>query len=187
MSYVQKSLTHDEQLLFEGRFPWIYHLASWVILFTLGWFLVGIYIWARMQIHFATTEIGVTSSRVLIKRGLFNTRTMELGLPSVEQVELRKSFWGQIFGYGTVEIHGSGEGEIETPPIAHPVAFRRVLSDAVTRSRNPKIRVDPDSFSVVMDPEDVLDYPKTPKDEARTHVDHPRTIPNILKGSRPAA
>lgn len=152
MSYVEKSLTHGEQLLFEGKFPWIYHAASWIILFTLGWFLIGIYIWIRMQVHFATTEIGVTNSRVLIKRGLFNTKTMELGLSSVEQVEVRQSLIGQIFGFGTVEMHGTGEGEIQTPPIAKPVAFRRVLSEAVTQARNPKLHIEPDTYAVQVDP-----------------------------------
>ncbi|NHK29299.1 PH domain-containing protein [Parvularcula flava] len=148
-SYVRQSLTHEEQLLAEGNFPWPYHALSWIALFTLGWFLIGIYIWARMQIHFSVTEVGVTSQRVLIKRGLFNKRTMELGLASVEQVEVRQSLIGQIFNFGTLEMHGSGEGEITTPPIARPVAFRRVLSEAIAHARNPKVRIDhDDEFTV---------------------------------------
>lgn len=151
MSYIGNSLTEHEELLFEGHFPWPYHVASWLILFTLGWFLIGIYLWARMQIHFATTEIGITDSRVLIKTGLFSTRTMELGLASVEQVEVKQSLIGKLFNYGEVEIHGSGEGELNTPPIAKPVAFRRVLSHAVNHARNPALHIEPDSYAILAD------------------------------------
>lgn len=156
MSYICDSLTDNEELLTEGKFHWSYHLASWFVLFTLGWVLIGVYIWMRMQIHFATTEIGVTTQRVLIKRGLFTKQTMELGLESVEQVEVRQSLWGQIFGFGTLEMHGSGEGELHTPPIAHPVAFRRVLSGAVSEARHPRVYAQPSGVFVPEGHDDAL-------------------------------
>ncbi len=135
MSYVKSSLGSDEEILMVARFPWPYHVVAWGSLILLGIVGVGILIWALMLIHFATTESALTTRRVVYKKGLFTRETMELGVSTVEQIELHQGFWGRIFGFGVVEVSGTGDSEIRTHPMADPVKFRRLVTDARAADR----------------------------------------------------
>ncbi|WP_425408358.1 PH domain-containing protein [Hyphococcus sp.] len=135
MSYVKSSLGSNEEVLMMARFPWPYHVAAWGALIFLGVFIVGIIIWVLMLVHFKTTEAALTSRRVVYKKGLFHRETIELGVSTVEQIELHQGFWGRIFGFGVIEVSGTGEGEIRTHPMANPVAFRRMVTDARSAER----------------------------------------------------
>lgn len=135
MSYVKSSLGADEEILMIARFPWPYHLAAWGSLLLLGVFVIGVVIWVWMLVHFKTTEAALTSRRVVYKKGLFTRETMELGVSTVEQIELHQGFWGRIFGFGVIEISGTGESEIRTHPMAQPVKFRRLITDTRAAER----------------------------------------------------
>lgn len=135
MSYVKSSLGADEEILMIARFPWPYHLVAWGSLLILGIVGVGIIIWAMMLVHFATTEAALTTRRVVYKKGLFTRETLELGVSTIEQIELHQGFWGRIFGFGVVEVSGTGEGQIRTHSMADPVKFRRLVTDARAQDR----------------------------------------------------
>ena len=144
MSYVTSSLGEDEQILMVARFPWPYHLVAWGALLLLGIVGVGILIWALMLVHFATTEAALTTRRVVYKKGLFTRETLELGVSTIEQIELHQGFWGRIFGFGVVEVSGTGDGQIRTHTMANPVTFRRLVTDA--RAQDRAIVVDQTEF-----------------------------------------
>ncbi|WP_375207486.1 PH domain-containing protein [Hyphococcus sp.] len=135
MSYAKSSLGADEEILMIARFPWPYHLVAWSALLLLGIVGVGILIWALMMVHFATTETALTTRRIVYKKGLFTRETMELGVSTVEQIELHQGFWGRIFGFGVIEVSGTGDSEIRSHPMATPVKFRRLVTDARARDR----------------------------------------------------
>ena len=130
MSYLAKSLGKDEEVVLKASFPLVLHILTWLALLLLGIVLIGLIIFIRAQIWFATTELAVTDRRVLIKRGWLQTFTHELSLDSIELVEIRQTFWEKLFGFGRLEISGTGKGEIFTPPISRPVEFRKAISDA---------------------------------------------------------
>ncbi|WP_375203971.1 PH domain-containing protein [Hyphococcus sp.] len=135
MSYVKSSLGADEEILMIAKFPWPYHLVAWGALLLLGIVGVGIIIWMMMLVHFATTEAALTSRRVVYKKGLFTRETLELGVSTIEQIELHQGFWGRVFGFGVVEVSGTGEGQIRTHTMADPVKFRRLVTDARAQDR----------------------------------------------------
>ena len=142
MSYVKDSLGHDEEILMMAKFPWPYHFVAWGALLLLGIIGVGIIIWALMMIHFSTTESAITSRRVVYKKGLITRDTRELGVSTVEQIELHQGFWGRILGFGVVEISGTGDSEIRTHPMSDPVRFRRLVTDA--RAADRTLHLDPE-------------------------------------------
>ncbi|WDI30620.1 PH domain-containing protein [Hyphococcus flavus] len=135
MSYVKSSLGADEEVLMMGRFPWPYHVTAWGALLILGVAVIGVIIWALMLVHFKTTESALTSRRIVYKKGLFTRETMELGVSTVEQIELHQGFWGRIFGFGVLEISGTGDSQIRTHPISDPVKFRRMVTDTRAKER----------------------------------------------------
>lgn len=73
----------------------------------------------------AATEVAVSNRRVLIKRGFFSRRSIEVLLPKVESIGVDGSIFGRMRGYGTVIVRGTG-GTFETfDKIAHPNELRR--------------------------------------------------------------
>jgi Bacterial PH domain len=81
-------------------------------------------------INMWSTEIAVTSRRLVYKRGWIARHTDEIALNRLEEVNLRQSILGRIFDYGALRLAGTGIGQIELPNIEGPVAFRRALLTA---------------------------------------------------------
>ena len=69
---------------------------------------------------------------MLIKRGLFSRRSIEVLLPKVESIGVDEPFLGRILGYGTVIVRRTG-GTLETfDKIARPNDLRRQVQGQVT-------------------------------------------------------
>jgi uncharacterized membrane protein YdbT with pleckstrin-like domain len=99
-------------------------------LFALLIFLMGILKFAQMLVIKATTEIAVTTSRLIYKRGLVARAVGEMSIDRIEGVSVIQSFWGRIFDFGNIVVRGMGVGEIVFPPIARPLVFRRAIEKA---------------------------------------------------------
>jgi uncharacterized membrane protein YdbT with pleckstrin-like domain len=73
----------------------------------------------------------VTDHRVIQIRGIFNKDVIDSSLDKINDVELRQSWLGRIFDYGTIEIlTASDVGVNEMRQIAHPIDFKRAMLDA---------------------------------------------------------
>ena len=73
----------------------------------------------------------VTDQRVIQIRGIFNKDVIDSSLDKINDVELRQSWLGRIFNYGTIEIlTASDVGINEMRKIAHPLDFKRAMLDA---------------------------------------------------------
>jgi uncharacterized membrane protein YdbT with pleckstrin-like domain len=148
MSYIEHSLGSNETLHYRARFPAIYHLAAWgmlalglltafvLALFGLGWIglaavATGAIAFLAIMLPMLTTEIGVTTQRLIYKRGWVWRTTNELQLRAIEQVTLDQSFLGRLFNYGRVSVHGTGVDDIALPALAEPVVLQRAIQDAL--------------------------------------------------------
>jgi len=130
MSYVENSLAMNEVVVGRAHFHWSYRLLALLALIFLGVFIIGIWIFFAMMIRVWTTEIAVTNQRFVLKRGLFSLSTEEIALPNIEGVKVQQGFWGRLLGFGHIHVEGTGVDAIETPPIGHPVEFRRAIENA---------------------------------------------------------
>jgi hypothetical protein len=73
----------------------------------------------------------VTDQRVLQLRGVFNKDVIDSSLDKINDVELRQSWLGRIFDYGTIEIlTASDVGINEMRRIGHPLDFKRAMLEA---------------------------------------------------------
>lgn len=95
-------------------------------------FLFGVFRFAQMLVIKATTEIAVTTSRLIYKRGLVARYVGEINIDRIEGVSVAQTFWGRIFNFGRLVVRGMGVGEMFLPPIANPLAFRRAIEKART-------------------------------------------------------
>lgn len=95
-------------------------------------FVFGLLKFAQMMIVKATTEIAVTSSRLVYKRGLVARHVGEISIDRIEGVNVFQSILGRIFNYGRVMVRGMGVGEVILPTIEDPISFRRSIEKAKT-------------------------------------------------------
>ena len=126
MSYIQKSLGANERVVAEAHFHWSYTLGAIILACT----IIGLIFAIPMFIRQATTEIAVTSHRLVKKTGWISLHTEELSLSNIEGVKVDQGFWGRIFGFGHVRIEGTGVDSVQLPTIADPVAFRAAIETA---------------------------------------------------------
>jgi hypothetical protein len=93
-------------------------------------FLLGVMKFAQMLVIKVTTEIAVTSTRLIYKRGLVARSVGEMNIDRIESIAVHQSFWGRIFNFGRLIIHGMGVGELIMPELAEPIRFRRAIEKA---------------------------------------------------------
>lgn len=148
MSYVKQSLGNNESIYAFAHFPKARYLAAWVMLiagliagivaFVEDYALIGgtlaacgiaAFCWVLYQPW--TTEIAVTSLRLIYKRGFFQRRANDLQLRAIEEVRLRQDFWGRIFNFGRIELYGTGVDDLRLPAINDPVAFQKAIQEAL--------------------------------------------------------
>ncbi|MDE2335745.1 MAG: PH domain-containing protein [Alphaproteobacteria bacterium] len=97
----------------------------------LGFFLLGLFFFAHLMIVKATTEIAVTSERIVYKKGLIARHVGELGIDRIEGVSVSQGVWGRLWDYGTIIIRGMGVGEVILPAlIENPISFRKAIQEA---------------------------------------------------------
>jgi uncharacterized membrane protein YdbT with pleckstrin-like domain len=137
MRYIETSLAPGEAIRFSGRLHWILWTRAWLALVFLGVVLVGIFIFVHDLIVLNTTEIAITSRRLILKRGLVGRQVSELELSTVEAVKLDQDVLGRILGWGRLEVHGTGDDVWRSPLIADPIRFRKELEAALIALATP--------------------------------------------------
>jgi uncharacterized membrane protein YdbT with pleckstrin-like domain len=93
-------------------------------------FVFGVLQFAQMMVIRISTEIAVTTNRLIYKRGLVARYVGEMNIDRIESMAVLQTIFGRIFGYGRLMVRGMGVGELILPPIADPIAFRRAIETA---------------------------------------------------------
>lgn len=114
-------------LVFLKAIPYLHpglRIVSFVV------FIMGLLSFVQMMVIKATTEIAVTSSRMIYKRGLIARQIGEIRIDRIEGVNVLQGILGRIFNYGRLAVRGTGVGEVVLPPIADPIEFRKAIQNA---------------------------------------------------------
>jgi uncharacterized membrane protein YdbT with pleckstrin-like domain len=155
MSYIDRNLLDDEHVVFRTRLHW--KLLIGPVLFVLvtllpaAWFLlqniwrnwslippaVGVLFLLAAILKRQSSDFAVTNRRVMMKVGVFSTRSVELLLGKVEAIAVNQTLAGRIFGYGDIVVTGSGGTEERFPDIQAPLELRRAVQ-SVTDVQTPR-------------------------------------------------
>lgn len=155
MGYIEKSLAPNETQLYKARFHWLCYamawvalalllvLISWIFVYTTAWVevtllgvcVVGLLALLQSMVSIWTTEIGVTNHRLILKRGWLSRSTDEFQLKAIEQVNFKQGFVGRIFGFGQVDVHGTGMDDLHIPAVADPLVFLKAIEEATSPSK----------------------------------------------------
>ena len=133
MSYVLKTMSENESILYKAKFHWLYTFSAFLVLLLLDVILIGIIIFLSMMINKWTTEIVLTDQRLVYKTGWIKRNTQEVALNRLEEINLNQGFWGRIFDYGKLDIHGTGIALIDLPNIDSPLEFRTAIGNAKSK------------------------------------------------------
>ena len=126
MSYIVKTLSPNEQVIYRAKFHWLYTFTALLWALT----ILGLFIAIERIIKMKSTEIVVTNFRFIVKTGWIARQTQEVSLDKIEEINLKQTFWGRIWGYGSLNIRGTGIGDIQLPNIDDPVELHKALQDA---------------------------------------------------------
>ncbi len=110
-------------------------INTYVRLGAFGFLVLGMLLFAHMMVIRATTEIAVTTQRLVIKEGVIARHVDEMNIDRIESVHVTQSVLGRMLNFGTVMVRGMGVGEIVLPPLAEPVNFR----NAIERARETQV------------------------------------------------
>ena len=162
MSYIQKNLASDEQILCRAFVSNAYVYGRPLVALIFG-ILLGIgfgfiygnalacFLAGALAILFfvtvplllsglvtrATTEIALTNQRVILKRGLFGRQTMETYLDKIESLTADQNIAGRLLGYGNIVIKGTGGDANPYNGIQNPQAFRIAVNGQIQKIKLP--------------------------------------------------
>jgi membrane protein YdbS with pleckstrin-like domain len=147
MTYITQTLAKDETLLAEGKISkWsLFHIYCAAVIFGLSIICLPIsaalLLYAYLKIR--STEMGITSKRVIRKSGVIMRDTSEIRLNKVESVSVKQGFLGRIFGYGDVIISGSGGNNAVMKGVKDPLAFRNKVQESFEHAQriSPKFEI----------------------------------------------
>ena len=151
MGYVTNNLMANERILYVGKIHWFIFVSgifmflistalfSIIIIFEdeikggeaiylmsgLIAFIISIVSLIKAFIFKISTELAITSKRVIAKVGFISRNTVELNHKKVESFIVDQSIFGRIFGFGTIVVCGTGGGQTPIPNIDNPLEFRR--------------------------------------------------------------
>ena len=155
MSYVDKNLLTGETVKFRTRLHWSLYVpavlltllvmvpaAVLLVINLLGMFAVlpiaiGAAFILGAHIRRQSSEFAVTNKRVVIKIGVFTTRSLELLPSKVEGVAVEQNLWGKLFGFGDIVVTGSGGTKEAFAGIQSPFEFRRAIQEATEPQGQP--------------------------------------------------
>ncbi|HUG14407.1 MAG TPA: PH domain-containing protein [Thermomicrobiales bacterium] len=122
-------------------------VGEWLTLFLLALSIVPFCIAAYRFLAWKLEEFAVTNYRIVQVDGILNKRTFDSALEKVNDVEMRQSIFGRLFGYGDIQIiTGSEIGVNSILGITDPFAFKRALMEAKVqggRDSQPEHRPEP--------------------------------------------
>ena len=148
MSYISDNLIPNEKIILAGKLHWFIY-AHGLLLFLLGclfsdappetatWYIKwllgisGVYHLVRAAVIKSTTELAITSKRILAKYGFISRRSVEIAHSKVESIRVQQGFLGRIFDFGTVIIYGTGGAASVLTFISQPMGFRKEAANVI--------------------------------------------------------
>lgn len=140
MTYVESTLIPGETVAYVGTVSLWKHAGpiALAVIFTvmgLGFpplLVVPAAIAAHVWIDVVTTEMAVTTNRVVYKTGLLMRKSVEIRLSKLESANVEQSVLGRMLGFGSVQLSGTGTNQAVMAGVKDPLLFRRMALQAAS-------------------------------------------------------
>jgi uncharacterized membrane protein YdbT with pleckstrin-like domain len=146
MKYIDRVIGPNEEVVYETGLHWIVLVAPLVMLaiatcfatrlnpgviktpaagiFLFAFGAVGLFSFLKALVIWATTEITVTTQRIVFKRGWIARDTIEINFNRIESLYVKQTILGRILNFGTVIVHGTGIGVQPMRDVTAPIELR---------------------------------------------------------------
>lgn len=105
-------------------------LNNWLMT---GALVLGIVIFCFYFLQLISTEIALTSKRVIHKRGLLFIKSNEIDMEEIRGESLDLGWMGRFLGYGFIKLDCRFIGDVRLPAIENPERFLRILHELRTK------------------------------------------------------
>jgi len=138
-SYVDEVLVPGERVVHLGRTSlWsVWHLLLFGLLL-LPAFGLGLILLVAAYIRIKSTEVAVTTKRLIVKHGFIRRHTIEININKVESIQVEQGLVARMLNFGTLVIAGTGSSHAPIDGIAEPLAFRRAFVEAQDAAVEPQ-------------------------------------------------
>ena len=140
MSYVEKTLSKDEEIKEIVKLHWFNYLFTSVLalialFFGASYFMstdlqrssgskvfaIFFGVWALYNfLKLYMTEMVITNKRVICRKGIISVRTEELKNNKIESIEIKQAILGRILGYATIWFSGTGTSKVKFEAVDDP-------------------------------------------------------------------
>lgn len=158
ISYIEKSLGTDEEVVEHFNLHWTNWIVVWMMGLLAALFFASSFIFnfrlgrvagelvllgvagiclllvITNTISLKCIEIGLTTRRIIYKRGLIARHTEEIRLSKVETIEIRQSIFQRILGAGSVIATGTGASDVILKDVDETLDLKRVIEDRLELS-----------------------------------------------------
>lgn len=124
-SYLKKRLMAGEDIIYIGRVSlWSLwgHISLGILLLPVG---IGLIFLTIALIKYKSTELVITTKRLVAKFGFIARKTTEMNLLKIETVQVEQGVIGRIFNFGSLVISGAGTPQAPIPAISDPMTFHK--------------------------------------------------------------
>ena len=130
-SYVEGAMVAGEKLVHSGQLSlWaMWHLIALGVVLT-PLFGLGLVFLAMAYVRYKSTELAVTTKRVIVKHGFIRRQSVEINLNMVESIQVDQGVLGRLFNFGTLVISGTGTSHAPIAGISEPMGFRKAFIEA---------------------------------------------------------
>lgn len=109
--------------------------AFWICL------LIGLCLFLFYFIMMIATEVGLTSKRLIFKKGLIFVDVKEVDLEEIKGGNVDNGVLGRLFNYGTVNLDARFVHDMSLPFIADPYRFLKALNETRTLLKEDSMHI----------------------------------------------
>ncbi len=120
--------------IFVGSSPYIFNIVIGGLYITkisqiiiAVFVILGLFMFLSYFIKYISTEVAVTSERVISKKGLIMVEVEEIDISEIRSEHLNHGIFGRIFGYGRIYLDSKFVGDLKLPSLNRPYRFLRAL------------------------------------------------------------
>lgn len=84
-------------------------------------------------IHKVTSQLVITTQRIIYKRGLCRCRMKSVAISSVHAAEVRQGVHGKLWGFGTLYLASAEKGSLAFEHLPRPRAIEREVKDLIVQ------------------------------------------------------
>ena len=97
------------------------------------WLIVPVIFMIDFIVSAKKFKIEFFDTRVVMRRGIFNTEEKQALLTNILGVNINQSFSGKIFNYGDVSVDLVGRWDIDTSAIKRPKALKAYIESLMNK------------------------------------------------------